>query len=86
MQQVLIRSAISWSRSSRTEDQAEQRQVLINLKSNKNLQQARENKPSAKLKAENRKGETQIYLSSFVVAEWLACWIDAKLQRSGVRG
>jgi hypothetical protein len=53
----LIRNATSQVKSSRTEDQAGQRQVLIKLKSNKNLQQARENKPSAKLKAKNWKGK-----------------------------
>lgn len=47
-----------------------------------NRQQARGNKPSAKLKVENQKGETKIYLSSFVVAEWLACWTGVRLQRS----
>jgi diaminopimelate epimerase len=46
---------------------------FCNLKSNKNRQQARVKKPLAKLRVENRKEEKQIYLSSFVVAEWLAC-------------
>jgi hypothetical protein len=58
---------------------------LRDLKNRKTGQQARGNKPSAKLKAENWKGGTQIHLSSFVVAEWLACWTGVRLQRSDVR-
>jgi hypothetical protein len=48
---------------------------LRDLKNRKTEQQARGKKASAKLKVENRKREMQIYLSSFVVAVWLACWI-----------
>lgn len=79
----MIENAISRRKSGGTEDQAGQRLGLGHLQNIKNQEQARENNPSAKLKAENQRGGRQIDLSSFVVVEWLACWAGARLQRSG---